>query len=890
MAAISFERHGSAGDSKAGSSKRPLYLFANTAICFAIVWACEAWSLSTSFTIVGASIWLAVSVSWTGRHGTGLALITTFFILLATDRLGQNSFIVLGGAITFLLLWCVVCDNRRYLLDLTLVHFVKAVLLWLPAGGVLALAFYWASFTDLLVDELVLELSPIDRYCVASGGGPYFNCGTSGFWGRTPVVSKELDPQDSYRIYLNHKLDEKQKSILDSHDLNAKSEIDAQLTEFASKIRHELVVGDAKSMAEVVACVDTLKAMQSNVKKGGLEPADKEIDSIRVKLKKLNKDIGNIRKLLPKVPNNMKNSFKNFLIDKIKLAEKINEKLQIAEQKRAVEDRQWLIDSLSGLSGGVTLPSVCDAPATSLAAIRVVSIGTMLAVPVCPNDCSSSLTPADRAHYVTAALRDLERQIADAIHVLDSYLSPPQNIPSCWLANSEKSNDDAENLDEETEVNETATHSVPKWGSSSALYSCKLQEANQTLIPAGLKISTEQTLIAQQADIVMQVERAFRAVTQDIQDGKVRSGEEVNSLLSHIKDHIRFVRKRCRTASITTWINCAENFGKSKIEKAYHSGMKRAKKIVREEVSKQGQSLAIASSDAVLLARSSAYRAFSKSAHPLNTALDSVFAYKVAVGYLTYFLLTLIAMRSFGYFLLITVLNQKSASSRNGKEQQSSFTEHADVTIALQDGERLYSKFVMHNQSYSVRFVPWPLVSIYQRIMNRCYFILNFGGAASTSDAVHYSPPNGWRVIKWRLQPGQDVYFSFKDFLAATDGISFTGMIDFSAASTILGRRTHSVAINRTQRDQYLFLLVDTKVLEGALGPATFTPECLVAWDSQISFGVITQLTWKSVYCDGVLLSRSSSGRRGLLARASTNQLTLSSGAFRFVKMLFKPI
>jgi hypothetical protein len=196
------------------------------------------------------------------------------------------------------------------------------------------------------------------------------------------------------------------------------------------------------------------------------------------------------------------------------------------------------------------------------------------------------------------------------------------------------------------------------------------------------------------------------------------------------------------------------------------------------------------------------------------------------------------------------------------------------------------------------RLVLWkPWVALGARLW-RLRFLMNHGRHA-TAGAMQFPLGPGRTGVRWRLQPGEQVVFHFRDLLAFSDNVQIRTEASLRLSTLLLGSYFFHVAQCR-QGEGLLLLSLPGSV--GALGGdaadgaaddavEAVSVGTLKAWNLHTRFRVAGELSVGAVFKDGFLLGRRSGRGNGrLLAGASHGGELSAEGLVWYARTFLMPI
>lgn len=199
----------------------------------------------------------------------------------------------------------------------------------------------------------------------------------------------------------------------------------------------------------------------------------------------------------------------------------------------------------------------------------------------------------------------------------------------------------------------------------------------------------------------------------------------------------------------------------------------------------------------------------------------------------------------------------------------------------------------LSNSDNRLRLAPWPGSAPILRLLRGRYFFYTRGrflggddgpGAAQARVA---SADAGRAIVEWRLQPGEQVVFGWKDFFGASDNLRFRTRLSLRLSTLLLGRIVFRVAHAPADAEGRLLLKADVEQMDPADLQA-LPPERLLAWNPQVRFRAHGADTAWGVLVHGYTLVREPSVPGLVLTRSDDGGPRF--GSLRFLRRLFTAV
>jgi uncharacterized protein (AIM24 family) len=144
-------------------------------------------------------------------------------------------------------------------------------------------------------------------------------------------------------------------------------------------------------------------------------------------------------------------------------------------------------------------------------------------------------------------------------------------------------------------------------------------------------------------------------------------------------------------------------------------------------------------------------------------------------------------------------------------------------------------------------------------------------------------------IVEWKLQPGEEVVFGYREFFGASDNVRLRSEISLRLSTLLLGR-----LVFRTARcdDGEGRLLLRAHVEE--IDPEhirAFPPERLLAWHRHVRFSIHSARTpWKTLLNGYTLVRRDRPGGPDGQVVVSSEDAGSNLGSIRFVRRFFSAL
>lgn len=215
------------------------------------------------------------------------------------------------------------------------------------------------------------------------------------------------------------------------------------------------------------------------------------------------------------------------------------------------------------------------------------------------------------------------------------------------------------------------------------------------------------------------------------------------------------------------------------------------------------------------------------------------------------------------------------------------------LTLDPSFGGPLTTRRQLSNSDNQLRLAPWPGSAPILRLLRGRYLFYTrgrfLGGdqGAGAAQARVASADAGRAIVEWRMQPGEQVVFGWKDFFGASDNLRFRTRLSLRLSTLLLGRIVFRIAHAPDDAEGRLLLKADVEQMDPAELQA-LPPERLLAWNPQVRFRAHGADTAWGVLVHGYTLVREPGVPGLVLTRSDDGGPRF--GSVRFLRRLFTAV
>lgn len=348
-------------------------------------------------------------------------------------------------------------------------------------------------------------------------------------------------------------------------------------------------------------------------------------------------------------------------------------------------------------------------------------------------------------------------------------------------------------------------------------------------------------------------------------------------------------------------VNCVMNAFVSSAEATYTRSSNQLLKYYDEGTSTQFDTAALTVQQKIDRARVTADADVGRMHAAAYMAAESMFWWNDVMRLLGWIALFLIAVRSFLYVFALELFDRDGdlrISFDIEPPVEGEFVSGSEITI---DGDfpfPIINRGSLTNTLADIKFMPWKWSAPIARILHGRYFLFNWSvfsppnqSGAEVVKGMEASARSGFSMVEWRMQPGEEVIFHYRDFYGASVNVQLKTDISLRLSTLLLGKVFFHYArcVGGEGR-----LLLEARVHNTQSGGiSSVKPSRLVAWNRHAQFTADShRRPWKSFINPYTIVRESTSGcAKGLVIIAPESESAhLFGTGFRSLKRFFTRI
>ncbi len=280
----------------------------------------------------------------------------------------------------------------------------------------------------------------------------------------------------------------------------------------------------------------------------------------------------------------------------------------------------------------------------------------------------------------------------------------------------------------------------------------------------------------------------------------------------------------------------------------------------------------------------------------------SLFKLNDVLSILAWFALLLITLRSLLYVFALELFDRNGESKISFDIEspvQGTYVAGAEVTIDADFPHPIINRGSLTNTLADIKFAPWPWSSPLSRILHGCYFLFNWSvfcppklkAGAEDVKGMEASARRGYSIVEWRMQPGEEVIFNYKDFYGASNNVQLKTDISLRLSTLLLGKIFFHYARCGEGEGR---LLLESRIHNTPKDSiSSIKPGRLVAWSRHAKFSVDSHRhPWKTLVNPYTIVREYTPGvAKGLVLIAPESESSQFFGmGVQFIKRIFSRI
>lgn len=283
-------------------------------------------------------------------------------------------------------------------------------------------------------------------------------------------------------------------------------------------------------------------------------------------------------------------------------------------------------------------------------------------------------------------------------------------------------------------------------------------------------------------------------------------------------------------------------------------------------------------------------------------AAESLFRLSDWLRLIGWIALVLIALRSFLYVLALELFDRNAdlkISFHTENVLQGQYKIGPEITINRDFPFAIINRGSLTNTLADIKFAPWKWSAPFKRILLGRYFFFNWSVFSPPTQAtdgedvtgMEASARSGYSIVEWRMQPGEEVIFNYRDFYGASANVQLKTDISFRLSTLLLGRIFFHYARCEGGEGR---LLLEARVHNTPKDSiSSFKPARLVAWNRHAKFSADSHHNpWKTMLNPYTIVRESGPGiAKGLFIIAPESESAQIFGAgMRSLRQIFSRI
>ena len=283
-------------------------------------------------------------------------------------------------------------------------------------------------------------------------------------------------------------------------------------------------------------------------------------------------------------------------------------------------------------------------------------------------------------------------------------------------------------------------------------------------------------------------------------------------------------------------------------------------------------------------------------------AAEALFKFNDLLRALGWIALLLITLRSFLYVFALELFDRDGdlrISFDLENPAQGSYVSGSEISIDRNFPFPIINRGSLTNTLADIKFAPWKTSAPISRILHGRYFFFNWSVFSPPNQSeyaeqvkgMEASARSGYSMVEWRMQPGEEVIFNYRDFYGASVNVQLKTDFSLRLSTLLLGKVFFHYArcVGAEGR-----LLLEARIHNTPHeGISSIKPTRLVAWNRHAQFTASSHhQPWKTFINPFTIVRESRPGRaNGLVIIAPESESPHFFGVgLRSLKRIFSKI
>lgn len=425
------------------------------------------------------------------------------------------------------------------------------------------------------------------------------------------------------------------------------------------------------------------------------------------------------------------------------------------------------------------------------------------------------------------------------------------------------------------------------------------EDKNFKLVSVGFRKSVLLSIDRMRDETAFHAFRKLATLEQETARGTVDTKSAAQALGSIVPSVIPLGRQEC---SLFHPINCVMNAFASSAEAAYTRSRNQLIDQYNQQTSTKVDMASMTIQQKINHARISTDGEVARLHEAGYKTAESLFGLNDLFRLFAWLALILIAARSFLYVFALEVFDREGEyriSFDVGDSVVGNVVSGSEITIDRNYPLPIINRGSLTNTLADIEIAPWRWSAPLTRMLHGRYFLFNRSvfsppGQASASEEVkgmEASAKSGFSIVEWKLQPGEEVMFHYRDFYGASVNVELKTDFSLRLSTLLLGKVFFHYARCTEGEGRLLLEARVHNTTQG--GMSSIKPSRLLAWNRHAQFTAGSHRhPWKTFINPFTIVRESTPGlAKALVIIAPENE---SSGFFgtgiRSVKRVFSRI
>lgn len=422
---------------------------------------------------------------------------------------------------------------------------------------------------------------------------------------------------------------------------------------------------------------------------------------------------------------------------------------------------------------------------------------------------------------------------------------------------------------------------------------------NFKLASVGFRKSVLLSIDRLRDDVAFDAFKQIDAIEQQVENRAVDAKAATRVIADVVPADIKLGRQDC---GLFQPVNCVINGFAASAEAAYMRSRNELMDRYAEEADAKVDTSAMTLQQKIDHARVSTDAEVERMHAAGYLTAESLFRWNDLLHAFGWIALFAVAARSFLHVFALEVFDRRGGSRISFDVEnrvEGSYVSGPEVTVDRSFPFPIINRGSLTNTLADIKFAPWTWSAPITRILHGRYFLFNWSvfsppgqvENAGQVNGMEASARSGYSIVEWRMQPGEEVIFHYRDFYGASANVELKTDFSLRLSTLLLGKIFFHYArcVDGEGR-----LLLEARIHNTPKDSvSSIKPTRLVAWSRHAQFSADShRQPWKTLINPYTIVRESTPGlAKGLVIIAPESESPHFFGAgIRSLKRIFSRI